>query len=216
MFGGCSEGIPSTAVTIDSDGGRTCGCGLLEYRPRFFRELVEIFFEARSVDRQRQADDAIETHFVGVESVEDVGVDCLTRQTTGCERERQGLGYRTRKRIGSQNLEGLAFGSEPNEAAGDIGEVVEQGPDPTVLNQDQPAGMKLVKGVEDLGECFLADADEIQALSVVAGLVPALASGDGEGRDPGAMECAGETAPDLAHADDVNTLNPDFNHRRIG
>jgi hypothetical protein len=73
-----------------------------------------------------------------------------------------------------------------------------------------------VKGVEYSGERLLADAHEAQAVPVLAGFVPALGPGDGKGRDPGAVESAGETPSDLAHSYDVNLGDSDFNHLKTG
>jgi hypothetical protein len=73
-----------------------------------------------------------------------------------------------------------------------------------------------VKGVEYSGECLLTDAHEAQAVPVLAGFVPALGPGDGEGRDPGAVKSAGETPSDLAHSYDVNPWETNFNHLKIG
>ena len=73
-----------------------------------------------------------------------------------------------------------------------------------------------MKSVEDFGERLFANADEAQAVPVFPGLVPALRPGDANGRDSGELESPREPPPDLAHADDVNPWDADFNHLKTG
>jgi len=49
-------------------------------------------------------------------------------------------------------------------------------------------------------------------MPVLAGLIPALSSGDGKGRDSSAVESAGEPPTDLSHADDMDAWNGNINH----